>query len=299
MFRLYDTKQRAVVEIRPARPGVLRIYLGIPGFAGPAHVGDLRPYVLADVVRRNAERHGFSVLVCQDASDVSGLASSDSTALSIAPPDLDCAAQSGPGASHVVDVGVGDVIDGDAGGADPPADPPTDPPGGQPGESAAARPAVVHPDVRHRVRGGPVLFDGQAAPAPGPATPTADVVLLADVSARGLDPLAVRLAFLGQRYREQLNLTWDLLAAADADLRRWRELVATWANEPSKPICAGYWARFAEALDDDLDTAAALTALRDLAADSEIPSGSKFETFAAADRVLGLELVSLVGKLPA
>ncbi len=36
--------------------------------------------------------------------------------------------------------------------------------------------------------------------------------------------------------------------------------------------------------------------LRELAKDSAIPAGSKFETFAAADRVLGLDLVSLVGR---
>jgi cysteinyl-tRNA synthetase len=36
--------------------------------------------------------------------------------------------------------------------------------------------------------------------------------------------------------------------------------------------------------------------LRKLARDPEIPAGSKFETFAAADRVLGLDLVSLVGR---
>jgi cysteinyl-tRNA synthetase len=120
--------------------------------------------------------------------------------------------------------------------------------------------------------------------------------LLADVAALGHDPLAVRLALLEHRYRQQMNLTWDTLAAADGTVRRWRELVADWANEPSKPICAEYWSRITSALDDDLDTPAALRALRELAKDSEIPMGSKFETFVAADRILGLDLVSLVGR---
>jgi cysteinyl-tRNA synthetase len=39
-----------------------------------------------------------------------------------------------------------------------------------------------------------------------------------------------------------------------------------------------------------------LRALRELAKDRDIPAGSQFETFAAADRVLGLDLVSLVGR---
>jgi cysteinyl-tRNA synthetase len=86
------------------------------------------------------------------------------------------------------------------------------------------------------------------------------------------------------------------LAAADSTVRRWRELVADWANEPSKPISPEYWSRITTALDDDLDTPAALRVLRELARDSEMPAGSKFETFAAADRILALDLVSLVGQ---
>jgi cysteinyl-tRNA synthetase len=123
-----------------------------------------------------------------------------------------------------------------------------------------------------------------------------NMLLLADLARHGLDPLAARLAFLEHRYRQQLNLTWETLTAADGTVRRWREQVADWANEPSKPMCAEYWSRITTALDDDLDTPTALRALRELAKDPQIPAGSKFETFASADRVLGLDLVSLVGK---
>jgi cysteinyl-tRNA synthetase len=93
-----------------------------------------------------------------------------------------------------------------------------------------------------------------------------------------------------------MNLTWDTLTAADSTVRRWRDQVADWANEPSRPMCADYWSRISGAIDEDLDTPAALRALRELAKDPDIPAGSKFETFAAADRVLGLDLVSLVGR---
>jgi len=158
-------------------------------------------------------------------------------------------------------------------------------------ERAQSNSVVGHEVVRHWVHGEHVLFEGRKM-----AKSTGNVVLLADVMALGHDPLAVRLAFLEHRYRQQMNLTWDTLAAADGTVRRWRELVADWANEPSKPICAEYWARITAALDDDLDTPAALRVLRELARDSEIPAGSKFETFAAADRILALDLVSLVGR---
>ena len=125
------------------------------------------------------------------------------------------------------------------------------------------------------------------------------MVLLRDVEARGLDPLALRLAFLEHRYRQQMNLTWDTLAAADAAVRRWRDRVAEWANSPSRPMCAQYVSEFTAALDDDLDTPAALRVLRSLEKDSEVPPGSKFETFAHLDQVLGLDLARDIGKAPA
>jgi cysteinyl-tRNA synthetase len=158
-------------------------------------------------------------------------------------------------------------------------------------ERAQSNALAGHEVVQHLVHGEHVLFEGRKM-----AKSTRNVMLLSDLARRGLDPLALRLAFLEHRYRQQLNLTWETLTAADATVRRWRELVADWANEPSKPMCAEYWARITSALDDDLDTPAALRTLRELARDPQIPPGSKFETFASADRVLGLDLVSLVGR---
>jgi cysteinyl-tRNA synthetase len=145
--------------------------------------------------------------------------------------------------------------------------------------------------VRHWVHVEHVLFEGRKM-----AKSTGNVVQLADLTDHGLDPLAVRLALLEHRHRHQLNLTWNTLTAADGTLRAWRDLVADWADEPSRPMCADYWSKITAALDDDLDTPAALRALRELARDPQVPAGSKFETFASADRVLGLDLVSLVGR---
>jgi len=122
--------------------------------------------------------------------------------------------------------------------------------------------------------------------------------LLADLTARGLDPLALRLALLDHRYRQQLNLTWAVLEAADRTVRRWRERVAEWARSPSKPMCAEYVSDFAGAFDDDLDTPAALRVLRNLEKDGEIPPGAKFETFAYADHLLGLDLARDIGRSP-
>src|SRR5262249_14351115 len=78
-----------------------------------------------------------------------------------------------------------------------------------------------------------------------------------------------------------------------------RDRVAEWADSPSKPMCAEYTATITGALDDDLDTPAALRALRELEKDGEIPAGSKFETFAHADQVLALDLARDIGRRPA
>ncbi len=136
---------------------------------------------------------------------------------------------------------------------------------------------------------GPLVLAG-AAPAghPGPVTGA-----LADL---GLDPLALRLAMLRQPYRQAVELTRDDLAAAGRLLRQWRGQVADWANSPSKPMCAQYAADITGAFDNDLDTPAALRTLTALAADSEHPPGSKFESFAYLDHLFGLDLARDIGR---
>jgi cysteinyl-tRNA synthetase len=61
-------------------------------------------------------------------------------------------------------------------------------------------------------------------------------------------------------------------------------------------MCAQYVSDITGAFDDDLDTPAALRGLRELEKDDAIPPGSKFETFAHADRLFGLDLARDVGQ---
>jgi cysteinyl-tRNA synthetase len=119
---------------------------------------------------------------------------------------------------------------------------------------------------------------------------------LAGLARRGLDPLTLRLVLLGRRYRDPLTVAWTALADATEELAAWRGLVADWANLPSRPLSAAHRGRIAAAFDDDLDTPAALQVLRDLAADEAVPPGARFETFADADRLFGLDLVRDVGR---
>ena len=157
-------------------------------------------------------------------------------------------------------------------------------------ERAQSDAAAGREVVRHWVHGEHLLFEGRKM-----AKSTGNVVLVSDVAEKH-DPLALRLAFLQTRYRQQANLSWEGLAAADRLLARWRGLVAEWAEHDSKPMCATHQQDLAEAFGDDLDTPRALQVLRRAAADDALPPGSRFELFAWADRVLGLDLVRDVGR---
>jgi cysteinyl-tRNA synthetase len=100
------------------------------------------------------------------------------------------------------------------------------------------------------------------------------------------------------RYRQQLNLSWESLTAADTTIRRWRERVAQWSTGPSAALSTAHLDAMKAAFADDLDTPRAIMVLRDLEKDPAISDGTKLETFLAADRLLGLDLARDIGKAP-
>jgi cysteinyl-tRNA synthetase len=157
-------------------------------------------------------------------------------------------------------------------------------------ERAQSVAAVGREVVGVWVHGEHLLADGRKM-----AKSTGNVVLLSDVTARGHDPLALRLFFLSGRYRQQMNLTWEAVAAADRTLRRWRSQVAEFAEAPSAPPAAEVLAEANAAFDDDLDTPTALQVLRRMLRDDALAPGAKFETVASLDQVLGLDLCRAVG----
>jgi hypothetical protein len=112
----------------------------------------------------------------------------------------------------------------------------------------------------------------------------------------GGDLLPLRLALLSSPHRQPVELAQATLADGDETVNRWRYKVAEWADQPSRPIPADIAAKLAVAFDDDLNTVAVLEILRSVESDHGTPAGAKFETFAFADRVLGLELVREIGQ---
>ncbi len=419
-MRLYDTVARGVLEIIPATPGALRVYACGPTVYRDAHVGNMRTFLLTDLIRRTAEAEGLRVRLVQNITDVGHMADDtglggvdegqgdtedrvlgqaalegrgaleiarhyeerfhrDLAALNIRP------AEAYPRASESID----DMIDlierlmaaghayvgGDGsvffdarsypdygrisgnrldalkpghrfeGGVDPNKrfhadwalwkragagrtqlvwDTPWGP--GFPGwhtecsamslrllgsdidvhtggidlrfphhedERAQSNCATGAEVVRHWVHAEHLLFEGRKM-----SKSSGNVVLVADVIDRGLDPLSLRLAFLQHRYRQQMNLTWEVIEAAHATIERWRTRVAEWATSPSAPTHGPTRDAVRSAFADDLDTPAAILAVRDLERDPSVADGAKFETFAELDRLLGLDLARDVGRAP-
>ena len=125
--------------------------------------------------------------------------------------------------------------------------------------------------------------------------PAADVhVTSGPWSMTDADPLVQRLALLMVAGDAPAHLTPGDLQAASGKLDRWRADVAAWAEEPSKPMCAEVQQNLLTAL-STLAIVRALEALDELAS-SELPPGCRFETFAWADRLLGLDLARDVGR---
>lgn len=147
--------------------------------------------------------------------------------------------------------------------------------------------------VRYWVHAEHLLFEGRKM-----SKSSGNVVLVSDITARGLDPLSLRLAFLQHRYRQQMNLTWQVIEAGHETLQRWRTKVAAWATAPSEAMNSAYANQISAHFNEDLDTPRALQVLREVERDPALPDGAKFETFAHVDRLFGLDLVREVGKAP-
>jgi hypothetical protein len=182
--------------VKPARPGLLRIYAHVPEMAG---VTALRVLLVADLVARVAELghlQALTVLVTADesAERMSELESA-ADALGIHPPAGRArsghapALLGGPADVHVVSSG-SDKID-DQGGV------------------------VTRVGDAHMPRGR------------GTADPLLD---------RERDPLTVRFAMLSFPVHQAAELTDDVLADASETVGDWRRWVARWSESPSKPV---------------------------------------------------------------
>jgi cysteinyl-tRNA synthetase len=410
-MKLYDTKRREVVEIIPSVPGVLKIYACGPTVYRDAHVGNMRTFLLTDLIKRFAQYQGLNVELIQNITDVghmaddTGLGGIDEgqgdtedrvlaqaktesvDALSIARKyednfhkDLKLLniqkATQYPRASESIElmielikqliekkhayVGKSGTVFFDAksfpsygqisgnkldelqpgyrfeGKADPDKKFHADwalwkhagenrtqltwetPWGrGYPGwhiecsamsikflgnkidihtggidlrfphhedERAQSNASTNTEVVNHWIHGEHLLFEGRKM-----SKSSGNVLLVSDVIAKGLDPLAIRLSLLEHRYRSQMDLTWNSISASHKNLNRIREKMQEWAKS-SGSVDKNYLAQFESALNEDLDTNKVLQLLRTLEKDETVSSGDKFQTILKFDEVLGLDL---------
>ncbi|MEU4657112.1 hypothetical protein AB0G32_24785 [Streptomyces sp. NPDC023723] len=116
-----------------------------------------------------------------------------------------------------------------------------------------------------------------------------------DLDSGAADPYALRLALLARPRGEAVRLDAAALDDARETLRRHRRAVADWARQPSRPVPEDVRAELRAAWEDDLDAPAVLRVLREVATGSGLPDGARFETYAYADRFLGLHLVRDLG----
>ena len=232
--------------------------------AGP-WLGQLRGYLVADLLRRYAERAGLApaVIDLRPAGEAGLRAACDR--LNIHPP--------GHTLTEPFDAGqlAGQFPDGIR----------------EPVFDVGVRAAGETPEPA--VEGLAGHWIDVAGAAGGPTTDGEPAEL-------GEEPLAVRMKLMRQGYGEELAADLSPRDGTDGDLARWRQLVAGWARSPSGAMSRPYADAITAAFAGGLDTPSALRELAALADDASVPDGVKFETFAAADRLVGLDLARDVGR---
>ncbi|MEU4168811.1 hypothetical protein AB0F46_18285 [Streptomyces sp. NPDC026665] len=255
MLRILDARTGEPVDAALARRGLVRVHARPPG----SDITGLRVLLVADVLVRALEIGGNPAWAT----------------LTSAPEPAETADRAAPG-------GRADSW-GEAGlrtrAAELGIRPFEDHPGTEPGPAATRTIDVVAQGAEAtegpRVEVAPVDTAHGSAPEPG-------------------DPTVLRLALLARRRDQPLSVDADALAEAEGTLARWRTAVAGWATRPSKPIPEDVRLRLRAAWEDDLDVLAVLDVLRSVET-SGIPEGARFETYAHADRLLGLELTREIG----
>ena len=154
-------------------------------------------------------------------------------------------------------------------------------------ERAQSNSAIKNEAVALWVHGEHLLFEGRKM-----SKSAGNVVLVSDLIAKGLDPLSLRVCLLENRYRSQMDLTWQSLTAANQLLERWRSKVNEWASDSNlqSDEISKNLDEVIKVLCTDLDTPRAMQKLRDIEKNLQLSNGTKLAIFKEVDQVLGLDL---------
>ena len=259
VLRITDARTGEPTDATPARRGLTRVEAHVPR---PDTTG-LRVLLVADVLVRALEISGTPVWTVLTGTEGREELRARATALGIRPFEDERDSGSGLGEAQVLRVCAleTETTDGASGVAD------------------GANGATEDDDAANGLR-------VEVAPADAESGVTDDDERVS----------ALRLALLACPRREPLRLDEAALADAEGTLRRWRGAVATWATRPSGPIPDPVRQQLRAAWEDDLDVPAVLAVLRKVETSGTVPDGARFETYAYADRLLGLELTRDIGR---
>lgn len=110
---------------------------------------------------------------------------------------------------------------------------------------------------------------------------------------KGYDPLAFRFMCLNSHYRKQLVFSYDALDQAFSTLKKLRNRISLLSPDSLKDeeLFRKYQAKFVEELEDDLNTANAISVLYEVLKDDSMNEATKIALIKDFDRVLSLDLV--------
>ncbi|WP_328934856.1 MULTISPECIES: hypothetical protein [unclassified Streptomyces] len=276
VLRIIDVRTGEPVEAAPARRGLTRVQAHASGLDATA----LRVLLVSDLLVRALELGGTPVwsLLTGDRQQAELRAAAG--ALGIRPFEDGTDLGSGLGEAQVLHVMAGGAETG----------------GGGPVSEATGGglvSEVTGGGLVSEVTGGSPASEttGRAVVAVAPVeSPTAAAPDLSD-------PGALRLALLSQPRDLPVRLDAEALDEARRTLAQWRGAVADWARRPSRPVPDEVRVELRTAWEDDLNVPEVLRVLHRVETWPDLPDGARFETYAYADRLLGLELTRDIGSL--
>lgn len=111
---------------------------------------------------------------------------------------------------------------------------------------------------------------------------------------KGYLPLAFRFMCLNSHYRKQLSFSYEALEQAQGALKKLRSRISSIENDGNRDdrLFCYYNEKFKESLEDDLNTANALSVLYEVLKDENVNGKTKIELISSFDKVLSLDLIA-------
>jgi len=132
---------------------------------------------------------------------------------------------------------------------------------------------------------GHVLFNGEKMSKSG-----GNVILLSDLESREINPIVYRYWLLTSRYSTLTNFTWEALGAAQT---AYQKIIKHFENSKEDKKTLGktskkYLNEAVAKLNDDLDTAGAISTIWEMLKDTDISKEDQYSTLLEIDKLLGL-----------